>query len=67
MHTKQLRTHCLITVLKIVRNHSRNLSEDASECFRNKDRTGMTVAKVGLDILVQSTRHLECDSMRCMV
>ena len=46
-----------------------NLSEDASKlkCFRNKDRTGMTVAKVGLDILVQSTRHLECDWMKCMV
>ena len=46
-----------------------NLSEDASElkCFRNKDRTGMTLAKVGLDILVQSMRHLECNWMKCMV
>ena len=46
-----------------------NLSEDASElkCFRNKDRTGMTVAKVGVDILVQSTKRLECDWMRFMV
>ena len=46
-----------------------NLSDDASElkCFCNKDRTGMTVAKVGLGILVQSSRHLECDWMRCMV
>ena len=46
-----------------------NLSEDASElkCFCNKDRTGMRLAKVGLDILVHSTRHLEYDWMRCMV
>ena len=38
-----------------------NLSEDASElkCFHNKDRTGMTVAKVTLNILVQSMRQLE--------
>ena len=44
-----------------------NLNEDASkvECFCNKDRTGMTVSKVGLDILVQSTRRLECDCIRC--
>ena len=46
-----------------------NLSEDASELkgFCNKDRTGMTVAKIRLDILVQRTRHLECDCKRCMV
>ena len=46
-----------------------NLSEDASElkCFRNKDKSGMTEEKVGLDIAVQSMTHQECDWMRCMV